>query len=196
MNKIIFINEYIFHLLHSLAHRSYFWDAMIGFVANHIDIFVFALVVGFLMVHHHANRPSNKPFFSGQSYREMLLIITSVLIAWAFVELLKMFFAAPRPFLWVEGLEPLFLYGGNDSFPSGHATVFAALASGVWLYHRRIGVVLGLFAFMIGLARIIAGVHFPVDIVFGWFFGLSVPIAVQLLVYRFKEKDSPTTPVR
>lgn len=82
----------------------------------------------------------------------------------------KLLFGRPRPALW-DSIAPEGFY----SFPSGHAMGSAALAAAlaflVWRTPWRWPVVvLGmLFALGVGLSRIYLGVHFPSDVLAGWF---------------------------
>ena len=70
------------------------------------------------------------------------------------------------------------------SFPSGHATFFSALATALYFYHKRLGLWFGLGAVIIGLARIISGIHYPADILTG--FGLGMLIAGLVAYWRKK----------
>ncbi|RFP64648.1 PAP2 family protein [Hymenobacter lapidiphilus] len=82
----------------------------------------------------------------------------------------KLLFGRARPALW-ESIAPEGFY----SFPSGHAMGSAALAAAVafLVWHtpwRWPAVVLGtLFALGVGLSRMYLGVHFPSDVLAGWF---------------------------
>jgi undecaprenyl-diphosphatase len=96
-----------------------------------------------------------------------------ILPALLYSELLKQLFQAPRPDYFFHDFEPLFEFGGFDSFPSGHATVYGALALSVFYYDRRLGVVAFAFALAISLARVISGVHWPIDILAGLLIGAS-----------------------
>jgi undecaprenyl-diphosphatase len=72
--------------------------------------------------------------------------------------------------------DPLVLEGWS-SLPSDHAVFFFALATSIFLIHRRIGILVFLHAiFIIALPRIYAGLHFPSDIVIGALVGVVIPI--------------------
>ncbi len=64
--------------------------------------------------------------------------------------------------------------GGNSGFYSSHASNFAALTCFVFLAlprHYRLKTVLIITTFLVSLSRIYLGVHFPTDILMGWFMG-------------------------
>lgn len=123
----------------------------------------------------------------GGSKRSLLLlahIIIPVFIALTYTEVLKTLFQAPRPWESVNDVRLLFEYGGLDSFPSGHATTYGALALSVFFYNKRIGVVFGFIAFFISLSRVIVGIHWPIDIVAGFVIGCAVTYLYYLHIQR------------
>lgn len=91
-----------------------------------------------------------------------------------------------RPFLDHEGLEVL-VDGKNDySFVSDHATLCMALAVGLFLVNRRLGVIGLVLGLLGGFIRVYMGVHYPTDVVGGLALGTAValllsPLATALL---------------
>ncbi|MDO8591119.1 MAG: phosphatase PAP2 family protein, partial [bacterium] len=78
----------------------------------------------------------------------------------------------------------------GHAFPSGHATFYSALAMMMWFYHKRIGYALGVVALIIGISRIISGVHWPVDILGGYVLGICVSIGVYFLIKKFLNRKN------
>ncbi|MFJ9344490.1 phosphatase PAP2 family protein [Streptomyces sp. NPDC101733] len=96
---------------------------------------------------------------------------------------LREFVGRPRPSLQHDGLQVLPGAGGADglSFVSGHATLTMALAVGVFLANRRLGLVgIGL-ALTEGLCRVFLGEHYPTDVIGGFALGTAVVLLLAPL---------------
>ena len=83
---------------------------------------------------------------------------------------LKNLFAVPRPFLVDPSIHAL-IQETDFSFPSGHATTFMALAVILFSINHKAGKLAFIAALIIGIARIFAGVHTPLDILAGYVLG-------------------------
>jgi membrane-associated phospholipid phosphatase len=72
-----------------------------------------------------------------------------------------------------------------SSFPSDHAVLFFAIATGVFLVHRRAGVCLFLYTtFFIALPRIFLGFHYPSDLLAGGLFGGALAYSAKWPAFR------------
>ena len=84
--------------------------------------------------------------------------------------ILKQFFGVPRPFFQFPNLDPL-VWADLASFPSNHTAVAFALLIPIYRISKILGWAWGLFAIVIGIARVYENVHFPSDIAGGIFLG-------------------------
>lgn len=147
---LIFLNSFLF--------KNGTIDFLVDFFANEFGyILFFATFVYFLFVK--------------KKLGKFIWIIFIVGLSWFLSLILKKIFGSPRPFFVVPEIRPLFVLGGTDSFPSGHATVFGSLATAVYLEDPKLGYLFIFSALIIGLARIMAGVHYPHDILAGFAIG-------------------------
>lgn len=69
-----------------------------------------------------------------------------------------------RPFV-VENVQPIIHHQPDNGFPSDHTLYAMVTAAVVFAYHRKIGLFLGILGIIIGVARVAAKVHHPVDII-------------------------------
>ncbi|MFF3489303.1 phosphatase PAP2 family protein [Streptomyces sp. NPDC002701] len=96
------------------------------------------------------------------------------------------FVERPRPFVDHEGLEVLIGGKSDFSFVSDHSTLMMAMAVGLFVANRKLGLVgIGL-ALLGGFCRVYMGVHYPTDVIGGFALGTAVvlllsPLAVALL---------------
>jgi len=93
-----------------------------------------------------------------------------------------------RPFVEF-GLQPLFQVDRvSHTFPSGHAIFFFTLATIAWLiFSKRWGIFHFTLAFLIGLARVVSGVHYPSDILASALIGMICVIGLKYALYRHLE---------
>ncbi len=89
--------------------------------------------------------------------------------------IIKLLFAAPRPF-WVSAqVEPL-LHEDTFGIPSGHAQNAAAFIgiAAAWIRRPWAWAVALLLAFFIGFSRLYLGIHFVQDVLAGWAIGYGL----------------------
>jgi len=134
------------------------------------------------VLHRHISTENKIVFGFKLRKRELTRAFLTGGLAWLLASGLKIVFAMPRPFYVLSEALPLWFAGGN-TFPSGHAAFFMALGVSMYFFHKRFGLVLIFFAISIGLARVMAGLHFPADISAGFALGIIVALLVQ---YIFK----------
>jgi undecaprenyl-diphosphatase len=79
---------------------------------------------------------------------------------------------------------PLLTPSHDPSFPSDHATAAFAVAFGVLFVHRRAGWVFLSMAALIAASRVLAGMHYPSDVLAGALVGLSSGYVAARIVMR------------
>ena len=112
----------------------------------------------------------------------VFVALTSMaLSSWA-VFILNMFYFRPRPFVNAD-VALLFYKPTDSSFPSNAAAAVFGLAFGIWGVNRRLGYIAIAAAGLYGLARVYAGVHYPLDILAG----AAIAAAITYLVFRMRD---------
>lgn len=117
-------------------------------------------------------------------FTEILITASTIFVAWGIAAIIKNITHISRPFV-MNGATSNFYVAGNASFPSGHATVFFALATAIYLYNKRVGIFFYLAAVIIAISRVLVGVHYPVDIMVGAVIGIVTALSVN---YLFRQK--------
>lgn len=101
-----------------------------------------------------------------QKIKMSLGVILGVVVAVILVKIAGKLYYHPRPFV-VENIQPLVRHGVDNGFPSEHATFAALLAGSIYFFNKRLGLGLLVAAVLVGLGRIWADVHYPVDVIAG-----------------------------
>src|SRR3989344_1287270 len=179
------MNNSIFFFFYNLAHRSALADSIIVFFAVYF-IYIVIVLAGLFLLFYHKVLPSQNPVkeFIGK-WREFILIAVSGGLAWSLAKILKILIHTERPFDIFGNVQSLFLeIGYVYAFPSGHTAVASAIALTLFFTHKKAGYIFMFFALLIGLARIAAGVHFPIDILGGFALGAIVAYLVAYFVKK------------
>ncbi len=172
IQQFVQLDKDIFLWMNSFIPNYPEYNNLVYIIAEKIDSFVILLAALAMtyFVYKSIEYTSWKRFIF--LVKEGVKIISAVVTSWGLSYLIKNLLALPRPFLrYPFEFNQLFEYGGFDSFPSGHATLFMALGVMMSLQHKRAGYFFIFLAILIGVARVISGVHFPIDILTGWLIG-------------------------
>ena len=102
----------------------------------------------------------------------------AILARGVFVNLIRQFLSRPRPFVGNQ-IYLLIDHSNTPAFPSGHAAFYFAIATIVYLYNKKVGLVFFLAAFLISVARVFSGIHWPSDILVGSLLGIFSALIVN-----------------
>lgn len=119
--------------------------------------------------------------------RKIELALTALValpLAYALSRLAGLLLSHPQPF-FVEGYEPLIAHEVDNSFPSDHSAAAGALAGLAGFYNRILGVLLWILAVAVAAGRMLAGLHYPVDVVAGLMLGGLCALASVWAVHLY-----------
>lgn len=100
--------------------------------------------------------------------------VFSCFLAWGIAELIKSFFPTLRPFQFNDTLPLTLTVPVDGAFPSSHTAVGFALAITILRHDKKMGILYLIMAGLVGVARIIAHVHYPIDIIGGAVIGTII----------------------
>lgn len=174
------MNEMLFLFFHSLALK---YSTMAAFAVAGSELLPYVIILLFVAF----------VFFKREHYKKSLLLLGTGLGAGLFaryvlVDLIRLFVNSPRPFAVLESVNPLVVHEATASFPSGHAAFFGALAMVVFLVNKKAGVIFFLLALFVGIARVMAGIHWPLDIIAGIIAGTLMGWFAYLAMQKISEK--------
>jgi len=165
------MNHKLFFKLNKLAKKSKLLDALIIFLAKYL-IFLFVGFLGIIFIF-----PSliNCPRLT----RDRLFFIGAVAaLVWFVSLLMKMFHFVPRPQTLPETKALIIKKNRSSAFPSSHTAFLFALGIMLLHYSPCLGIMGITIALLVGMARVISGLHWPIDIlegvVLGWILSLLI----------------------
>jgi len=72
-----------------------------------------------------------------------------------------------RPFVTDPNVHLLVPHGADGGMPSHHIVFMVALVASIYYYDRRTAAFFAVLTLITGIARVIAGIHYPTDILVG-----------------------------
>jgi undecaprenyl-diphosphatase len=154
------IDLYIFQYLNQFAGENVYLDATAIFFARYLGYFLIFCLLLFL-------------FRNFKKYWPMIVKAfgAAILARFVIANIIKWIWERPRPFLQNQ-IVSLLPHEATGSFPSGHAVFYFAISTIVYFYNKKIGILFFVGSFLIGLARVFSGVHWPSDILAGALVGI------------------------
>ncbi len=105
---------------------------------------------------------------SGGSYNITLKIILVPLTGFLAVTVVRKFINAPRPYTLYNITPIIHKDKAHESFPSRHTFSITIIAMAIIYYNLPLGAAMLVLAVVLGMTRIIAGVHFAKDVAAAW----------------------------
>jgi len=178
-----FIFQKLNHLVNHKTATGFYFDATVIFLADFLIIFIPVLILIFYIL-----APKIKKIIYQQT---VIVAALSAAFAFSVSQIIGKIYFRPRPFVshqeairLIKVLEAI----SDKSFPSDHTTVSFAIAFAAFFYNRFLGWILLIMSLLIGIARIIAGVHYPLDVLGGIVLGLLSALLVKFL-FEIKIKN-------
>ncbi len=171
-SNLIGLDHYIFQSINGLAFR-WVWLDMLGiFLAEHL-IYLMGIVLLLFLLRFKKN------------WKMVLIALTSGVAARFLVTgLIRLLKPRGRPFT-INEVSLLIDRVNEQSFPSGHASFAFGLATIVYLYNKKWGIVFFVSALLISIARVFAGVHWPADILAGAAVGIFTGWLVNKIFKKY-----------
>lgn len=114
--------------------------------------------------------------------RFALEALGALALAYALARLAGLLLHHEQPFATFH-FEPLIPHAVDNSFPSDHAALAGAMAGVASLYNRGFGILMWLFAVGVAAGRMLAGLHYPEDVIAGLMLGGLAAVLASLAVH-------------
>jgi membrane-associated phospholipid phosphatase len=169
-------SEPLFRFFNSFAYRSPFWDNFFIVGARYLTP---ALALSVVFVFIFSKKRSH--------WKRLAFVYIAALLCWLVAAGLKIAFSSPRPFERL-GVNLLVKNPPADyAFPSGHTAFLAGLSLALASFDRPWGLLFLASTLFVGLSRVVAGLHWFLDIAAG----LLLAVVVVGLLVKLTIKLSP-----
>lgn len=168
------MNAWLFNFLYGFAHQNAFLDAAVNFCAEDLG-YVVLLAMAFQILFGADTKAAFKKVFTA---------LSSGFAAWLIAFGLKSSIVAPRPSLLLADIAPLFSEI-SPAFPSSHAAFFGGIAISLLFTKFPYRNMYAIAALIIGISRVMAGVHWPIDILNGFLIGFVSAWILSKIAKRY-----------
>lgn len=175
MSWILRLDQQVFALLNSITNKIDWLDSVFKFTAVWFVYAVPFFLFGFW-------------FLYGQKEKLIALRVTFFgLAGWLVINnLIGLVWFRKRPFIKLIDAKELIFHQPDKSFPSDHATLGFALAIGFMLAgYKKLGYFFLIWTLVFSTARVVVGVHFPLDVVAGFVVGGAMALGGHWLQKSF-----------
>lgn len=155
------IDLYLFNFINGFAGKWVWLDYVGIFCADYLGNVLLLVLAMFL-------------FINFRKYWKMVFeaFVAAFFTRFFLVEIIRRIWFRPRPFVAGNFIPFISQSPTEASFPSGHATFYFALATIVYFYNKKVGILFFIAGLLIVIARVFVGVHWPSDILAGAILGI------------------------
>lgn len=167
MNPLRQLDDRLLMSINDFArHTPWLHAPMLGYASYGVVLFGALLLLGLLITRHAASRRLAAAGWA----------VLAPLIALALNQAVGQLFHEARPYATHPQILRLADVTTDFSFPSDHAVMAGAVAAGLFMVNRRLGVIASLLAALLAFARVYIGAHYPWDVLAGLALGAAVAL--------------------
>ena len=162
MRSLIELDHWLFHFINGTMSNSFF-DWLMPIITNENNVAIPLILIWFWLL-----------LFNGKRGKiaAVLLILTLAFTDIFAAQIIKPYFERIRPSRsMVESINLLVARGGKHGFVSNHAANTMSAAMVILYFYRKTGYWAIAISMIVGFSRIYVGVHYPADVLGGWFLG-------------------------
>ncbi|MBU6447878.1 phosphatase PAP2 family protein [Patescibacteria group bacterium] len=93
------------------------------------------------------------------------------------------FYYDPRPFV-AGHFNPMIAHTADNGFPSDHALLTSAVAAIIYFYNKKISIALFILSLLVGLSRVLTGIHHWIDILGAIFLSIICTSIIHFFFQR------------
>jgi undecaprenyl-diphosphatase len=155
-------------------HTGWLHGPMLAYASYGVVFFAALLLVGYWLVRDRGVRSMAAALWTGSGM--LLAVAANQPVVNAVRE--------ARPYTDHPHILVLAHRSADYSFPSDHAVMAGAVAAGLWLVSKRLGLVATVAALLMAFARVYIAAHYPQDVLAGLILGAAFVLVGWLLLGR------------
>lgn len=176
MDPLRRLDDRLFFEINSFARDTgWLHPPMLSYATYGVVLFGLLLGGGLLVARHAPTRRLAAAGWAG----------LATLLAVAVNQPITHLFSEARPYTTHPHALLLASRSSDYSFPSDHAVMVGAVAAGLWLVSRQLGLIASVAALLMAFTRVYIGAHYPWDVVAGLLVGALVAVLGWLLLARW-----------
>lgn len=105
-------------------------------------------------------------------------------------ETISAIYVRQRPFVAVTGVKLLVPHGADGGMPSHHVVFMTTLIVSVYMYQKKLAILLALLTVITGIARVAAGIHYPSDVLVAAVLGVGIVYLYRWSLLKFMGEKS------
>ena len=165
-------NDILTLAIYDGSRTIFFLSELMGFFTDFVLVMIF-VIVSFDII-----------YFRKNLQRISIVILLDILATYAIVLIIKSFFFVPRPYAKFH-LHPFATPFTDSSFPSAHTAVGFSLATTLDYAESKIRYLGWGIAYLIGISRVITGLHYVLDVIVGALIGIFLTLITYFIIHKF-----------
>jgi len=168
MQNIISLDEKVFYFFNSIVGENSFLDFIVKILAVYV---VYLVPIIFLICWFYPTSPRLRGA-SEKTQKFLIEMLAASVISWQVIaRVVGVLINRPRPEAFA-GTKELLFHPPTYAFPSDHALFLMFLTTYLYLYgYKKWGNIALFLTIVVSISRVIAGFHWPGDVLAGWVIG-------------------------
>lgn len=174
-------------LVRSLNNWGEHYQSLVRICSNDLVYIVILLsVLWFLLriLQAHPLRSGVRDFITNLLTKGFLIFLIPAGIAILISESISAIYVRQRPFVADSNVKLLVPHSADGGMPSHHIVFMVTLVASIYFYDKRVATLLAILTAVTGFARVVAGIHYPSDIIVGAVIALGIVFLYRRVLPR------------